>query len=150
MEKRSQNVQTALDILQDEVRGKIASAREKMTDDYTMTWMDKDGTGTIFPSTSIGPSDEEMEEAYQMQDRSYTVKNITENGNVVMLELIEQYTDPHSNETYRTPLVLVLEFEQGKIKRGRHYCDNDVSLSQPSEQTLQDAYQGTDNKLIID
>lgn len=35
--KYSKNVQTVLNILQDEVNGDVASALKKMTKDYTMT-----------------------------------------------------------------------------------------------------------------
>lgn len=44
-----------------------------------------------------------------------------------MIEMVESYPDPKTEKVYKTPLVIILEMKDGKIKRGRHYCDPDLS-----------------------
>lgn len=144
----SKNIQTVLDILKNEVDGDIQSALAKMTDDYSMTWMYKQGE-ELFPST--GKSVEsKMEETYPIKGRQYDIRNIAEGDNVVMVELIESYPDPETGEEYRTPLVLVLEMENGAIKKGRHYCDPQTSFMHLSQDKVDEGLKGTDSKIIID
>lgn len=138
----SKNIQTVLDILNDEVRGDIQSALAKLDSDYSMTWIYRSPkTGTLFPTTqkNIG---EELQEAYEIKDRHYDIKNVAENAekNVVMIELIESYPDPKTKQIYRTPLVLVLEMKDGKIKTGRHYCDPDLSCLELSKKDVEKAF----------
>lgn len=71
--------------------------------------------------------EKELDTVYQIKDREYDIKNITENDSVVMVELVESYPDQKTGKVYRTPLVLVLEMKDGKIRRGRHYCDPKIS-----------------------
>ncbi len=44
-----------------------------------------------------------------------------------MAEMIESYPDPKTKKVYKTPMVIVWEFKNGKIFKGRHYCDPQVS-----------------------
>lgn len=40
-----------MDILEDEINGDVKSALNKLTDDYSMTWVYKDKNGKLFPKT---------------------------------------------------------------------------------------------------
>lgn len=124
--KLSKNIKTVLGILQNEVDGNVTAALQKMTEDYSMTWVYL-GTGKqFFPTTKIDVK-KELEEVYPIKGRMYEIKNIAEGNDVVMIELIENYPDPKTHKKYRTPLVLVLEMKQGKIRTGRHYLDPRLS-----------------------
>ncbi len=139
----SKKISTALDILDDEVRGDVVSAFKKMGPKYSMTWIYKSpGHGIIFPRTKFNSKNlkKEMGKVYKIQGRKYDIKNITENKTVVMIELIESYFDPKIKKVFRTPLVLVLEFKNGKIKRGRHYCDPNISYLHLSNKKISDIY----------
>src|SRR5690606_3897497 len=118
--KVSKNLETVLAILKNEVEGDTKAALQKMTEDYSMTWM-YEGKEELFPTTGAALM-EELEEVYPIKGRRYDIRNITEGPGVVMLELIESYPDPDTGKVYRTPQVIVLEMEDGKIKKGRHYC----------------------------
>lgn len=148
MTQYSTNVQTVLDILQNEVDGNVRSALEKMSEDYSMTWMYKHGK-EIFPTTgkSVG---NEMDKTYAIKGRKYDIRNIAEGEGVVMVELIESYPDPETGKTYRTPLVLVLEMENGKIKKGRHYMDPNVSFLHLSEEEVEKGLKGTERRVVIE
>jgi ketosteroid isomerase-like protein len=127
MKKISKNIKTVLDILEDEVRGDVKSALKKMTADYSMTWVDAGIDGKqLFPSTGKNIR-KEMEEVYHIKGRKYDIKNIAEGKDMVMVELVESYPNPKTKKVYRTPLVLVLEMKNGKIKTGRHYLDPRLS-----------------------
>jgi ketosteroid isomerase-like protein len=126
MTTHSTNIQTVLEILEDERSGRVKEALAKMTSDYSMTWVYQKSNGELFPK-SENNMETELEEVYHIKGREYDIKNITESEHVVMVELVESYPDPDTGKVYRTPLVLVLEMENGKIKRGRHYCDPKVS-----------------------
>jgi ketosteroid isomerase-like protein len=146
--KYSSNIQTALDVLKDEVKGDITAALSKMSKDYTMTWVYKKGE-TLFP-TSKPDFSADMKDIYPIKGRKYEIKNIAEGESVVMLELIESYPDPKSGEVYRTPLVIVLEMKNGKIEKGRHYCDPDLSWLHLSEEDVGKAYLGTGTKVVVE
>lgn len=137
-----------LEILKNEVDGDVPSALEKMTPDYSMTWMYK-GKQELFPS-SKADFEREMKEIYPIKGRSYEIKNIAEGEGVVMVELIERYPDPDSGKLYQTPLVLVIEIKDGKIRKGRHYCDPDLSHEEISAESLEEAYKGTGSKQAIE
>lgn len=126
MNNLSKNIQLVLEILEDERSGRVKEALQKMSPDYSMTWVYQTKSGELFPA-SKNNLEEEIESVYQIKGREYDIKNITENNTVVMVELIESYPDPETAKIYRTPLVLVLEMENGKIKKGRHYCDPTIS-----------------------
>jgi ketosteroid isomerase-like protein len=127
----SKNIETVLSILDDEVRGDVTSALKKLAPTYSMTWVYRDRkTGRIFPRQSYSSLDElaaDLWPIYQTRDRHYEVKHIVAGNDVVIIELIESYPSDYENEQFRTPLVLVLEFSNGKIVRGRHYCDPAIS-----------------------
>lgn len=150
MTKFSDNIQTVLDILQDEVNGDIPSALKKMTKDYTMTWVDLGIRGTeLFPTTSKNVQSD-MQQAYVLRGREYDIKNIAEGDDVVFVELIESYPDPKTKKVYRTPLVLVLEMKNGKIRTGRHYLDPRISGKHLSKARLKKAYKNSKgSKLVI-
>src|SRR3989338_10972893 len=128
MKKRfSKNIQTVFAILQDEVNGDVASALRKMTKDYTMTWVDTGIDGKqLFPTTKPNLK-AELEEAYPIKGRKYDIKNIAEGDDVVMVELVESFPDQKTGKVYRTPLVLLLEMKNGKIRTGRHYLDPKIA-----------------------
>jgi ketosteroid isomerase-like protein len=123
----SKNITTALAILQDEIRGDVAAAMQKMDPSYSMTWVYKSPKkGVLFP-VSHPDFKADMKEVYKIEGRNYDIKNITENKDVVMIEMVESYPDPETKKLYQTPLVIVMEFKDGKIVRGRHYCDPNLS-----------------------
>jgi len=88
------------------------------------------------------------EDIYPISGRIYDIRNITESDNVVMVELIESYPDPDNKIIFRTPLIIVLEFQNGKIKNGRHYCDPNIHDKATTEQ-IEQAYNGTPSKMQI-
>ncbi len=125
--KASRNVQTVLDILKNEIDGDVKSALGKLTSDYSMTWVYKGREGKLFPKSSKNIR-ADLEEVYTIQGRRYDIKNIAEGENLVMVEMVESYPDPKTKKVYRTPLVIVLKMKNGKIQKGRHYCDPDLSF----------------------
>jgi ketosteroid isomerase-like protein len=141
------NVRLALDILKDEAGGDIASALSKMAPDYSMTWMYKSGQN-LFP-VSRPDVTADMKEAYRIKGRTYEIKNTAEGDGVVMVELVESYPDPETGAIHRTPLVLVLELTDGKIRTGRHYCDPGISRLDLSPEEVEKAYQKSPTKLVI-
>lgn len=137
--KLSKNVRLVLDILQDEVKGDVKAALEKMHPDYTMTWVYQDKRGKLFPqSEKIKAND--LKEVYEIKDRDYDIKNIAESYDLVIVEMVESYSDPKTKKKFRTPLVIVLEFENGKIKTGRHYCDPRLSYMYLSRKEVAKAF----------
>jgi len=144
----SANLDIVLAILKNEADGDVTAALEKMTSDYSMTWMYR-GKDILFPASQPNVK-EELEEIYPIRGRKYRIKNTAEGENVVMVELIESYPDPTTGKIHQTPLVLVLEMEDGKIKTGRHYCDPKLSYEDLSEEQLKQGYRNTPNKQIIE
>ncbi|MEN9852615.1 MAG: hypothetical protein RI996_558 [Candidatus Parcubacteria bacterium] len=140
MNSYSKNIQIVLEILEDERSGRVKEALEKMSSDYSMTWVYQTSSGELFPK-SENNFEKELENVYQIRDREYDIKNITENDTVVMVELVESYPDSETNKVYRTPLVLVLEMEEGKIKKGRHYCDPKISYLYLTKDDIDQMYQ---------
>lgn len=143
----SKNTEIVLEILKNEVDGDVSSALEKMTTDYSMTWMYK-GKSELFPQSKLDIR-KEMDDVYPIKSRTYEIKHIAEGENVVFVELIESYPDPHNGKLHQTPLVLVLEIEDGKIKTGRHYCDPQVSHEDLAKESLDKAYKDTPTKMVI-
>ncbi len=144
----SQNTKLILDILRNEVDGDTASALEKMSQDYTMTWMYQKGD-EFFPKTTPH-LESELDEAYIIRGRKYDIRNITESEDVVMIELIESYPDPETGKIYRTPQVIVLELVGGKIRTGRHYCDPRLSFADLTEEQIDSVLDRTPTKLVIE
>jgi len=134
-QKQSRNIKTVLDILKDEVRGNVESALNKLADDYSMTWVYKNKKGKLFPKTTRNIK-KELEKIYPIKGRKYDIKNIAEGNNVAMVEMVESYPDPKTKKVYKTPLVIVLEMKNGKIKKGRHYCDPDLSYLNLSDKQI--------------
>lgn len=137
--KLSKNVKTVIEILRDEVRGDVKSALRKITKDYSMTWVYRAKNGKLFPRTSrnIG---RELKQVYLIKGRRYKIKNIAEGQNVVMIEMMESYPDPKTKKVYRTPEVIVIEMKDWKIRKGRHYCDPDLSYLHLTEKQIRKAY----------
>lgn len=144
----SKHVQLILDILKDEATGDVRAALEKMTDDYTMTWMYETRDGNLFPKSEKNP-EPDMEEIYEIKGREYDIRNIAEGENVVMIEMIESYPDPETGQMYRTPQVIVLELKEDKIRTGRHYCDPRLSFKELSKEQIEVGLRDTDSKQII-
>lgn len=121
-------IEIALALLQDEANGDIVAAKAKMDlDNYSMTWMYR-SRETLFPSIQGEMLKEVMDEVYEITDRQYEIMNTAQEGNTVFIEMIESYPDLKTNKEYRTPITLVLEFnDEGKVVRGRHYCDPQIS-----------------------
>lgn len=109
-----------ISILKDETKGDLPLALSKLHPDYSMTWMYQGKT--LFPKKTLEDL-KLIKKIYKIKGRKYDIQNVAENSNVVFIELIESYPDTKTKKIYRTPLVLVLEFEGNKIRRGRHYCD---------------------------
>jgi len=147
--KFSRDVKTVLDILQDEVNGDVKAALEKITKDYTMTWVDTGLDGKhLFPTTKRNIK-KELEEVYPIRGRQYDIKNVAEGDNVVIVELVESYPDPKTKKIYRTPLVLVLEMKNGKIRTGRHYLDSTISRKHLTKKQIKKAYKNSRGSLLI-
>lgn len=139
MNKLSKNVKIVLSVLKDEIKGDVFSALKKLDKNYSMTWVYRKKNGTLFPKTKRDIK-VEMKEVYPIKGRKYDIKNIAEGNNVVMVELVESYPDPKTKKVYRTPLILVLEMKNGKIKKGRHYCDPAISYLYLSKKTVNKAF----------
>jgi len=149
IKKFSKDIQTILDILQDEVNGDVAGALGKITKDYTMTWVDAGLDGKhLFPTTKRNIK-KELEEVYPIRDREYDIKNIAEGEDVVMVELIESYPDTKTKKVYRTPLVLVLEMKNSKIRTGRHYLDPTISQKHLTKKQIEKAYKNSKGSLLV-
>ena len=144
----SKNIRLILDILENEADGDVAAAVEEITDDYSMTWMYQAKDNSFFLTTRKNVK-EELDEVYPIKGREYDIRNITEGENVVMIKVIESYPDPETGQIYRTPQVIVLELENGKIKPGRHYCDPRLSYLKLSKESIYVALKGTGSKTII-
>lgn len=145
----SKNIQLILEVLQNEVDGDVVAALKKITSDYSMTWVYETKDGSLFPTTG-NDMEEELEEVYHIKGRQYDIRNIAEGESLVMIEMIESYSDPKTGQIYRTPQVIVLELVDGKIAKGRHYCDPRLSYRSLSpEQIEHDALKGTKSKLVI-
>jgi ketosteroid isomerase-like protein len=144
----SLNIQAAIDILQDEANGDVASALAKMAKDYRMTWMYK-AKDELFPKTGDDVHSE-LNDVYPIQGRQYDIRNITEGEGVVMIEMIESYPDPETGKVYRTPQVIVLEFKDGLIRTGRHYTDPDLSYMQLPAEQIDSALRDTKAKIFIE
>ncbi|MEK7185295.1 MAG: nuclear transport factor 2 family protein [Patescibacteria group bacterium] len=135
------NIETIRQILEDEIRGDISSALEKMADDYSMTWVYKRKDGTLFPEITSEQVRSAMKDVYVIKNREYKIHHIIAENDVVMAELVESYPDPEkSGVMYRTPMVIVWEFENSKIRRGRHYCDPQLSYLNLSEEEIGGIY----------
>lgn len=148
MKKRySKNIQMVLGVLKDEIRGDVEAAFKKLTPDYTMTWVYATKKGKLFPSTK--QLKKELKEVYPIKGRQYDIKNIAEGDNLVMIELIESYPDPDTKKVYRTPLMLVLEIKNGKIKTGRHYCDPDLSWLYLTRRQVAQVYKKSKGSKVI-
>ncbi len=128
MTNKDPYIRKTLEILADEVRGDVSAAFKKMHPDYSMTWVYKN-----LPKVHGKKLRRLMEKAYAIKDRKYDIKHIARDKNTIMIELVETYGK------YQTPLVLVLDFEKGKIRRGRHYCD--PGLNQASKKGLKRIYE---------
>ncbi len=147
MNKKS-NTEVVLEILKNEVDGDVSSALQKMTEDYKMTWMYEKGN-EIFPTVK-NDIKSEIKEVYPIKGRTYDIRNIAENGDVVFIEVIECYPDPDSGKMYRTPQVIILELEGEKIRTGRHYCDPRLSFKDLSEEQINKVLDRTPAKMFID
>ncbi len=129
MKQKNKLVEITLELLKDEIKGDIKNALLKMHLKYSMTWVYKTSKGVLFPSVDYRTIKKAMKESYQIAGRQYEIKNIAEGDGVVMVEMIESYPDQDSKKIYRTPLVIVLEFEDDKVITGRHYCDPRLSYT---------------------
>lgn len=138
--------QITLEILLDEALSDMVSAQEKMSSQYSMTWMYK-GRDTLFPLVEAAAIKNAMQEAYFITDREYLIFNICENDNSVFVELIESYS--LEGVRYQTPMVLVLYFEDNKIKTGRHYCDPNLSHISLSKDILSLAYKNQIPQYVV-
>ncbi len=128
-----------MEIFRDEIEGDVKSALKKITKDYSMTWIYRAKNGKLFPRTSRNIR-KELEQVYPIRGRRYRIKNIAEGKNVVMIEMVESYPDPKTKKVYRTPQVIVIEMKDGKIRKGRHYCDPDLSYLHLTEKQIRKAY----------
>jgi ketosteroid isomerase-like protein len=130
------NIRTVLAILQNEIDGDVRSALNKMSRQYSMTWVYRHPkNGKLFPRTT-NDIEAELLAVYPIKGRRYDIKNIVANKDIVMVELIESYPDPKTKKIFRTPLVLVLELKNGRIRRGRHYCDPRLSYLHLSKKQI--------------
>lgn len=105
----SKNINLILENLKDEVNGDVDDALQKLSPNYSVTWVYETKEGGLF-STSSNDLKQELGGVYIIKGRQYDIRNITESKNVVMVEMIEIYPDPE---------VIVLEIKDGKIFKGR-------------------------------
>jgi hypothetical protein len=136
---KSTNIKTVLEILKNEIEGDVQSALQKMDSGYSMTWVYKSPKGVLFP-VSRPDFKAEMKEVYKIEGRTYDIKNVAEGENIVMVELVERYPDPETKHLHQTPLVLVIEMQNGKIRRGRHYCDPQISYLDLKKEDIDQIY----------
>lgn len=142
-------IDIALKLLKYEASGDVKNAADKMDlDNYSMTWMYK-SKDTLFPSVSGKAVRAAMDEVYEIQGRKYEILNTAQHENVVFVEMIESYPSEEAGKEYRTPVTLVLEFKDGKVVRGRHYCDPQLSYEYLEAETIYKAT-GHKPKLIIE
>jgi hypothetical protein len=140
-EKSKKNVETILKILKDEIEGRVQGALKKMDENYSMTWVYKRRDGVLFPAEFFDSIKNELDDIYAIKGREYKIKHIIGQGDVVMAELVESYPDPKKiGVVYRTPMVIVWEFKNGKIKTGRHYCDPQLSYENLSKEDVKKIY----------
>lgn len=137
--KQQKNIETIREILQDEVEGRVQAALDKMDPDYKMTWVYRRRDGALFPSEKINRK-EQLEDTYKIQGREYKINRILADDNTVMAEMSESYPDPKTGKIYLTPMMMVWEFENGKIRRGRHYCDPQLSYENLTEDQINSLY----------
>lgn len=104
-----------------------------------MTWVRKTKEGVLFPTEKISAGDD-LEDAYVIKGRKYRINHILADENTVMAEITESYPDPETGKIYRTPIAFVWEFEGGKIKNGRHYCEHQLSFEDLSEEDIDRLY----------
>jgi ketosteroid isomerase-like protein len=145
----SKNINLILEVLKNEVDGDVDAALQKLSPNYSMTWVYETKEGGLFPTTSNDVK-QELGEVYIIKGRQYDIRNITESKNVVMVEMIEIYPDPDTNQIYRTPQVIVLEIKDGKIYKGRHYTDPKLSYRELTVEDIENkALKGTGTKILI-
>ncbi len=132
------NISTILEILKNEIEGDVNAALEKMTHDYSMTWVYKRRDGVLFPSVVAQDVRAAMKDLYVIKGRHYDIRHIISSGDVVMAELVESYPDERDPSiVYRTPMVIVWEFKDQKIRAGRHYCDPQLSYEGLTEEQVE-------------
>jgi hypothetical protein len=66
-----------------------------------------------------------------------------------MVEMVESYPDPKTKKVYRTPLVIVLEMKNGKIRTGRHYLDPRLSFKYLTKRQVKKAYKNSKGSLAV-
>lgn len=94
-------MEVVLKILKNEVDGDVKAALQKITDDYSMTWMYQ-GEKKLFPRT--GKSVEmEMNEVYVIKGKKYDIRNVAEGDDVLMIELVESYPDHKTKKRIQDP-----------------------------------------------
>lgn len=131
-----------------ETRHWFEAALRKLTEDYSMTWMYR-GKHVLFPKV-MGNMVNELQKVYSIQGRKYEIKYIAEGTDVVMVELVESYPDTETGQVYRTPLILVLEMQDGKIRTGQHYCDPQISYEHLDAEVVEAAYRSAPTKFVVE
>lgn len=141
---KSKNVATVLSLLKNEIDGHAARALLKLAPDYSMTWVYRSPkTGKLFPRsrrTSSRKFEHALKSTYRIKGRSYNIRNIATGRQLVMIEMVESYHNPKTARIYRTPLVIVLEFRNGLVRTGRHYCDPTLSHLNLSKRDVERAF----------
>lgn len=135
------NSEIALDLLELERVGRLSQALNLLHPEYSMTWVYRHPkNGCLFPRhKGVNPAD--FEEIYQVEGREYNIKNISEHENTVFIELVESYPDTErAGFSFRTPEVIVLEFKDGLVVKGRHYCDPNISYEGLSVEQVEKAF----------
>lgn len=126
MRATSRNIKLVLKVLDAERKGNAQKTLDVLHSQYSMTWVYRAKDGRLFPRTGKNVR-KELEDVYPIKGRKYDIKHIAEGKNIVMIEMIESYPDPKTGKVYQTPEVIVIEVKNGKIRRGRHYCDPRLS-----------------------
>lgn len=129
------NIDTILEILEDEIKGRVQAALQKMHKGYKMTWVYQTKDGSVFPSQKV-TKNKQLKDVYEIKGREYHINHILASDNIVMAEMIEIYPDKKTAKIYSTPMAMVWEFKNGKIVRGRHYCDPRISHLNIQKRTL--------------
>ncbi|HET8991471.1 MAG TPA: hypothetical protein VFN31_00365 [Candidatus Saccharimonadales bacterium] len=106
----------------------IKSNSELLHDSFSMTDMVLRGNEHL-PKLSGSELNQAIKEAFTIKGRQYEFINIIADEEIqtVMVEFIESYPDPETNEIYCTPQIAVCIYKDGKIYKTRHYMDPRIS-----------------------
>jgi ketosteroid isomerase-like protein len=138
-----QLIDTVLASFQAEQEGDIQTGLGLIAEDFKVTDLTLGNKGdVIFPEFKAGAAKQAVTEVYETKGRKYEFINVIadESKQLVMVEFIESYPDPKTEQIYKTPQIAVCQVRDGKIHRTRHYLDPRTSFTEISGQDWERAY----------